>query len=357
MEDYKKLFENLEIDFKNYKKDAISEIAGYKRANEDLQKQLAVLYNIAEVSKYISSNIRDDKLVLMINDMIVGLLGVTNSCIYMKENDVFKVRVSTYGSDINLIEEEKRKIISGEDYLINGNFIRKYDEIDNAIKSVLGIPIKIRDNYIGYIIVEHTLKHYLTTEHKMFLSSISNQIAIALENSKLYRELKDAVIKDPLLGIYNRKYFFEKAENIIKEDKSNYAIVMIDLDNFKTFNDTYGHQFGDEVLIQTSNVIKSQIRDLDIFARYGGEELIIFFNNVKNHNDIYKKVNDIRESIEENVVTVGDVKVKVTASIGLAFREFEDDSVTDVISKADELLYKAKKTGKNKLVIDECELK
>lgn len=357
MEDYKKLFENLEMDFKNYKKDAISEIAGYKRANEDLQKQLAVLYNIAEVSKYISSNIRDDKLVLMINDMIVGLLGVTNSCIYMKENDVFRVKVSTYGSDINLIEEEKRKIISGEDYLINGDFIREYDEIDNAIKSVLGIPIKIRDNYIGYIIVEHTLKHYLTTEHKMFLSSISNQIAIALENSKLYRELKDAVIKDPLLGIYNRKYFFEKAENIIKEDKSNYAIVMIDLDNFKTFNDTYGHQFGDEVLIQTSNVIKNQIRDLDIFARYGGEELIIFLNNVKNHNDIYKKVNNIRKSIEENVVTMGDVKAKVTASIGLAFRKFEDDSITDVISKADELLYKAKKTGKNKVVIDECELK
>lgn len=357
MEDYKRLFEDIERDFKNYKKDAISEIAGYKRANEDLQKQLAVFYNIAEVSKYISSNIRDDRLVLMINDMIVGLLGVTNSCIYMKENNIFKVKVSTCGSNANLTEEEKRKIISGEDYLINGDFIRKYDEIDNAIKSVLGIPIKIRDNYIGYIIVEHTLKHYLTTEHKMFLSSISNQIAIALENSKLYKELKDAVKKDPLLGIYNRKYFFEKAEDIIKEDKSNYAIVMIDLDNFKTFNDTYGHQFGDEVLIQTSNVIKNQIRDLDMFARYGGEELIIFLNNVKNHNDIYKKVNNIRKAIEESVVAMGDVEAKVTASVGLAFRKFEDDSITDVISKADELLYKAKKTGKNKVVIDECELK
>ena len=191
----------------------------------------------------------------------------------------------------------------------------------------------------------------------MFLSSISNQIAIALENSKLYRELKDAVIKDPLLGIYNRKYFFEKAENIIKEEKVNYAIAMIDLDNFKTFNDTYGHQFGDEVLIQTSNVIKNQIRDLDIFARYGGEELIIFLNNVKNHTDIYRKIENIRESIEENVITMGDIKAKVTTSIGLAFRKFEDDSITDVISKADELLYKAKKTGKNKVVIDECELK
>lgn len=357
MKDYKLLFKELERKFENYEIIKEKEIEKIKETNEDLQKQLGILYNIAEVSKYISSNIRDEKLVLMINDMIVGLLGVTNSCIYIYEDGVFKVKVSTVKSEAILTDREEACILKGEDFLINDDFIRKYDNVSQAIKSVLGIPIKIRDNYTGYIIVEHTLKGYLTTEHKMFLSSISNQIAVALENSKLYRELKEAVIKDPLLGIYNRKYFFERAEEFIKAEEKDYAIVMIDLDGFKKFNDTYGHQFGDEVLIQTSNVIKSRIRKSDIFARYGGEELIIFLKNINDYKSIYEKIDNIRKAIEENYIVMGETKAKVTASFGLAFHSMYGDTIADVISRADELLYNAKANGKNKVCINDKLLK
>ena len=353
MKDYKLLFKELEKEFKSYKIIKEKEIDNIKEANEELQKQLGILYNIAEVSKYISSNIRDEKLVLMINDMIVGLLGVTNSCIYIFEDGAFKVKVSTVKSEVILTDREKSCILKGYDFLINDDFIRDYEDVTQSIKSVLGIPIKIRDNYTGYIIVEHTLKGYLTTEHKMFLSSISNQIAVALENSKLYRELKEAVIKDPLLGIYNRKYFFDRAEEIIKDNNMNYAIVMIDLDDFKKFNDTYGHQFGDEVLIQTSNVIKSRIRKSDIFARYGGEELIIFLKNINEYKCIYEKIDNIRKAIEENYIVMGKTKAKVTASFGLAFHSIYGGSIADVISKADELLYNAKENGKNQVCIND----
>lgn len=353
IKDYKLLYDQLKYEFEAYKDIKHKEIDELKEHNVELQKQVGIFYNVIEVSKYINSNLRDEKIISMINDMIIGLLGVTNSHIYMINNCSIKEKEYSINNDENLSIEEEDKVRAGEAFLINSEFIRKYNNSNQIVRSSLGMPIKIRKNHIGYIIVEHTIEGYLTEEHRVFLSSISNQIAIALENAILYRGLKQAVIKDPLLSIYNRKYFFECCREQIQDFNEKYAIVMIDLDNFKKVNDTYGHQFGDEVLIQTCNVIKKNLAKGSIFARYGGEELIVFMKAFNSSIEVFDRIEIIRKAIEENNIVMKEINKKITASFGIAFYPMDGKNIKDVISIADELLYKAKERGKNKVVMND----
>lgn len=353
MEDYKLLYNQLKDEFEEYKSIKYKEINDLKEHNVELQKQVGIFYNVVEVSKYINSNLRDEKIISMINDMIIGLLGVTNSHIYMINNCSIKEKGYNISNEENLSIEEEEKVKNGENFLINSEFIRKYSNSNQIVRSSLGMPIKIRKNHIGYIIVEHTIEGYLTEEHRVFLSSISNQVAVALENAILYRELKQAVIKDPLLSIYNRKYFFECCRDETQDLNQKYAVVMIDLDNFKKVNDTYGHQFGDQVLIQTCDVIKKNLAKGSIFARYGGEELIVFMKEFNSSSEVFDRIEIIRKAIEENIIVMKGITKKITASFGVAFYPMDGKSITDVISIADELLYKAKECGKNKVIMNE----
>lgn len=356
MEDYRERYNKLKKEYDDYQTLVEAQIQKLSRRNMKLEKDLNALDNIVQISKYINSFLSDKNLILMINDMIVGLLGVTNSIIYLDEKEKLVPSASNVNVDeVLLIEKEEDSIRDGRSYLVNSmEPIRTYSKESMEIHSVMGMPIKIRDKFIGFIIVEHTLYNYLDLEHEVFLRSIANQIAIAIENSILYRELQDSVKKDPLLGIYNRRYFLELIDSRSKEKPNgNYAIVMVDLDNFKRVNDTYGHQCGDEVLISTSKVIKNMLEPEDIFARYGGEELIIYINRADNVREVYERVETIRGCLENNVIGKDNISMTITASFGIGYYPRNASNLNDVIKVADRLLYRSKSLGKNMVLISD----
>jgi len=191
----------------------------------------------------------------------------------------------------------------------------------------------------------------MTIELKLFLRSIANQIAIAIENSFLYKELESINQRDPLLSIYNRKYFFEFLEKKkYTEIENKFAIIMVDIDDFKKINDTYGHQFGDKILINTANVISNALDKEDILARYGGEEFILYISGFMNEDNVYNKIEVIRRTLEDSKVIFNGEYKSVTASFGISFFPLNGTDVTELINKADDLLYKAKKSGKNRVL-------
>ena len=202
--------------------------------------------------------------------------------------------------------------------------------------------------------VEHTLYNFLDLEHEKFLRSIANQISIAIENSMLYRELQQTAKMDPLLGIYNRRYFFELVEKRNRGNIDNkYAIVMVDLDNFKKFNDNYGHQFGDEILIKTTEAIKNMLEPDDIIARYGGEEIIIYINNVPSVRNVYDRIEAIRECVQNNKVVKDNISKSITASFGIGYYPKDGKDINEVIKVADRFLYRSKAMGKNMVLISD----
>ena len=353
MQDYENIYNDLKREYENYQMFSEKYIQELNQKNVKLEKNIDSLSNIIEVSKYINTFFSSDNLISMINDMILGILGVTYSTIFLIEENELIVKASNIENmDINLTSEELLNIKKEEEFLINSEkTLKQTGDYKRDIHSIMGSPIKLRDKFIGYIIVEHNIYKFMTIELKLFLRSIANQIAIAIENSLLYKELEQINQRDALLGIYNRKYFFEYLEkNKSKKMNDKFAIVMIDIDDFKNINDTYGHQFGDKILINTAKIISNGIDEDDILARYGGEEFILYISNFINENSVYNKIEMIRDAVESSKVSFNDEYKSVTASFGISFSTLNGIHINQLIKNADDLLYKAKKSGKNRVL-------
>ena len=165
---------------------------------------------------------------------------------------------------------------------------------------------------------------------------------------KLVGKLKgyqDKLYSDPLTGIYNRRYF----EDEIRDMQNPAGVAMIDLDDFKLYNDIYGHDMGDQVLCIVADVIKNCIRKTDKLIRYGGDEFLLILSDMV-RGTLRGKLLQIQEAIE-NATIPNCSRLKLTASIGGVISE--DGQIDEAIAKADQLMYKAK--DHKAQVITECD--
>ncbi|RXK01690.1 sensor domain-containing diguanylate cyclase [Arcobacter sp. CECT 8989] len=176
---------------------------------------------------------------------------------------------------------------------------------------------------------------------------------INLKLERANKELIDLTNKDYLTKVYNRRYFneySEKALELAKRNKQDISIIAIDIDRFKKINDTYGHNVGDEVLIEVANIFRSSIRKSDIVARFGGEEFIILLINAK-LDEATTIAEKMRVKIEDTIIKVENKEVDITASFGVAtVNQKNNETIETTLKRADDLLYIAKKHGRNEVV-------
>jgi len=181
------------------------------------------------------------------------------------------------------------------------------------------------------------------------ISDMARALNVLLDKSFKLNQL--ATIDD-LTKIYNRRRFFELGAletNRSIRKKSETAFLMLDLDHFKSINDTYGHGFGDTVLYETAQTCRSVIRTIDIFARYGGEEFVMFLPETILTEGLVV-AERIRQAIEsKHFTTNAGLRVKITMSLGLAMVDLSETTVDQALILADNALYKAKKQGRNKV--------
>ena len=187
----------------------------------------------------------------------------------------------------------------------------------------------------------------------------SNLIDVAKDLSVYINLLSDErsyflnkAYKDELTSVYNRNFLEEKKEEIESEvriSKEPLGVILFDIDNFKQINDKYGHDVGDLVLKEVAKAIKNILRKSDFIIRYGGEEFLILLHNTSFENTI-KIAQKIRKTIENLEIPTSFGKLKVTVSVGVSEFLPEDKSLFEAIKKADINLYKAKNSGKNRVV-------
>lgn len=188
--------------------------------------------------------------------------------------------------------------------------------------------------------------------HKPFSQyEIIARINANLELVDLFDKINDMANKDFLTGAYNRRFFYEIGETIYKKasrKKSNLAVAMIDIDKFKSINDTYGHDIGDIAIKEVKKILDTNLRSSDLMARFGGEEFCVLLEDIsiKNVQALFEK---IRQNFQNNIITIGDVKISYTVSIGIYYRLAY--SLDETIRLSDESLYMAKERGRNKIVI------
>ena len=177
-----------------------------------------------------------------------------------------------------------------------------------------------------------------------------------LQIQDMLQELKLMASTDPLTKLYNRRYFHKISEHIFTigmREHNKISAVMMDIDKFKRFNDTYGHQAGDEILVYLGQTLRNSIRRSDIACRYGGEEFVLLLPDTDKQNalDLAEK---IRKRIEVSSIKVSTTEEELhfTISLGVSEIDFNSDkSVEAIIKRADDALYEAKNSGRNKVMM------
>ncbi len=221
----------------------------------------------------------------------------------------------------------------------------------HGIRSWLGVPLFMYGDCEGVVAVQSSRVGAFKPEHQRLLESLALQIAAALQNAHLY----ELAMVDGLTGLFVRRYFDARIDEEIERSKrygTPFSVVMMDVDDFKKLNDTYGHLVGDRVLKAIANVVKAQMRGVDTAARYGGEEIAVILPRTEMVG-AYALAERIREVIAELRITTDEDPPKVlgvTASLGCAaFPESKASTGEDLVRRADRALYRAKKTGKNRV--------
>jgi diguanylate cyclase (GGDEF)-like protein len=188
-------------------------------------------------------------------------------------------------------------------------------------------------------------------EKRMLLIAIAEQTGLALANIRLREELRRQSVKDPLTGLYNRRFMEEALDREIRrESNACTSLVMIDLDHFKSFNDSFGHEAGDTVLREIGSVLRSCLKGGDIACRIGGEEFLLVFPETT--KDVAAgRAEALRDNIEHlSISSRGQSLGRTTASFGIADTT-DSRSPAQLLQVADDALYRAKSRGRNRVVV------
>jgi len=223
--------------------------------------------------------------------------------------------------------------------------------IDRYVKSLLYIPIYIQGKNYGILMLEHEEFNFFSKDHVKILKLISHQLSTTIEHSILRQYIEEAANRDYLTKMYNRNYFDNKFESILNSTKTDTVnVLLMDIDHFKRFNDTYGHLAGDEVLRKVSSLIQGCIRDDDVLARYGGEEFVLILSNT-DHEHALAVAERIRLTIQNSELIYKEEKINITISVGMTSLKCGENFVSRdrLTDEADAALYESKNNGRNRV--------
>ncbi|MCG8608138.1 sensor domain-containing diguanylate cyclase [bacterium] len=227
--------------------------------------------------------------------------------------------------------------------------------LEMASGSFLCVPLLLKDNRaLGLLNLFRKAEGRFTVSEREFVSKIAQQLAHTLNKVQIYEHTKELSITDDLTGIFNRRYFYQRFEREIqraKRYKHSLSILMLDLDNFKTYNDINGHIQGDEVLKRVAIVLEKILRKTDLIARFGGEEFIIMLPEISTDQS-GQVANKLRQKIEKTTFDHEETLPGGRITISIGFSVFPQDSrePQKLIQFADEALYRAKSMGRNCVV-------
>ncbi len=336
---------------------------------QDLNKtlhNLSILYNISQAVNFIDDlkrliGVILDKAIETVNAEKGSLMLYDSSDNTLQVKVVYGLKDKKHEDDINngLVECQKMKPESGiagkvftekKSIITNlGGNDPRFSQLsgDNNISSLICVPLIAKGECIGIINITNKKNGKLFNKKDLeFVEALANQAAIAVDNAQLY----ELATKDGLTKLYIHRHFYFLLESEIKRVQRYHhvlSLIMMDIDNFKHVNDTYGHLVGDMVLKEIATTIQKTIRHVDIPARYGGEEFTIILpetaalNAVTIAERLRQKISEIEVKVDETTM------IRPTVSIGISEFPNAADNIKDLIDWADKALYVSKENGKN----------
>ncbi len=267
---------------------------------------------------------------------------------------MLKINIDSYPALASLIETLKPSITTANTFT---PFAELYDQ--NASRHMMVLPIAVEENLLGLILLGW--QYFIAPERLnriSFAFLMSQQIALGLEKAHLYNHIKSMALSDSLTGLANRRNFdmfltieLKRAASL----KRPLSLIMLDLDKFKRYNDSYGHPTGDKLLSKVGQILQHNVRNIDLPARYGGEEFSIILPecSCNEATSIGEKLRQVIES-ENFPDDIGTSTAKITASLGISTYDPTVSttlpSTDKIIELADKALYQAKSQGRNRVI-------
>ncbi|MDD5771045.1 MAG: sensor domain-containing diguanylate cyclase [Candidatus Omnitrophica bacterium] len=263
--------------------------------------------------------------------------------IFSKEGDIFDYWVLRHSREL-LIEDLKN------DFRFDLDTLRSQEM--RPVLSLISSPLISHHSLLGLLRLDSDKRGSFNQDDLRFLSLVSGLGAVALENSLLFQKTQDLAIHDDLTGLYTKQYFIgrlkDEAKRCLRLDQ-RIAVMMIDIDFFKQYNDKFGHTAGDIVLKKVSSLLKESLNPLSpLLCRFGGEEFLIMLPETGKERAL-EVAEELRRNIESEKVMLRRQNTSVTVSIGLACLPLDTKDDDELVQKADKSMYQAKRKGRNRV--------
>lgn len=244
----------------------------------------------------------------------------------------------------SVVREMKEAVMNEKGPLFIGDTQTKPYGGDLPYRSLMAVPMKDHEHISGLAIVLHTSAYFFSFESFKLLQSLVSHSTLAFANSILREELEKAVITDYLTKLHSRVHLDRCVEEYVNLNEEG-SLILFDIDNFKNINDTYGHQIGDEVICQVADLIQSTVGNSGLSARWGGEELAVYLPSVSSGF-----AHDIAEMVREKIASMTSPAVTVSCGLASWQSNWVRPTRKQIVQQADKALYKAKSSGKNRIV-------
>jgi len=335
---------------------------------ESLEAQVKALKDLIEVAKAVVSTLDLDTVLqaILTSAMRFASTPAGSVALYDDKKNEFSLHAHS-GLTADFIKKERwdaspgglteQVLKAGEIFFVEDTakipYFNNPIAIKEGIQSLVCVPLLLHNRVMGVLYLDDFVPRKFDREKMNLLSVLASFAAMAIYNAKLHQRTKILAITDALTGLYNHRYFhqlFNQELGRAKRYRKNLSIIMLDVDDFKKFNDKFGHSTGDLVLASIGEIITGTLRGVDHAFRYGGEEFVVLLPETKLESAV-----QVAERLRESITQETTAKLKgisdfgVTVSVGVAC--YPNDAVKreDLFNKVDSLLYQAKVFGKNKV--------
>jgi len=351
------------------------------RMNGELSRRVQKLQVINDISLAISATLKVERLLSLILQHVLVLSGAEQGYILLGDGSELEC-LASLGTDGHPVSDVTFSRSIATRAITENRPICILDTHDDAVersasivaldlRSVICVPLLANQQRLGVLYVSsRVITKTFTPQDQSLLEAIANQAALAIRNAQLLDEQEQQIVEleralvlvkeaqtkavtDGLTGLYNHVFFKEQLYNSVIEAErygQPLSLIMIDLDHFKRINDRFGHQTGDQVLRQAASALRPLVRECDVLARYGGEEVAVLLPQTSLPG-AHVVAERIREGLAElDVWSPEGEPVPVTASLGVAAHR-PGLTATELLERADKALYSAKHGGRNRVCV------
>jgi diguanylate cyclase (GGDEF)-like protein len=311
----------------------------YQRLNRSLQRRLTEIHAVSDINEIIHSTLDFEQVGHLVLEIVSKVIDLPASALFIIDK---RLDETLYSASFGVSAEMRGAPVSAF-----------HHAIDQGSEMFACTTVLDRGNLMVVFCASGARLETLNDEDRLMLTTVANDLAVAVENSELYKLTKRLSITDELTGLYNYRFLLQRMDEEIERARRferPLSLLMVDADEFKRFNDTHGHITGDHALAELADVLRSAVRDVDVVCRYGGEEFAVLLPET-DAEGAFVAAEKLRDAVASHLFPDGDGTPahRLTISLGLASFPRSADDREELLKQADHALYTAKHGGRNRV--------